>query len=113
MVAELIDGELIATPRPATPHARVTSVLAVDLGAPFDRPPGDPDGPGGWWLLFEPELHLARDVIVPDYAGWRRARLPILPDVAALELAPDWACEVLSPTTAAIDRGRKMRVYPR
>ena len=113
MVAEIIDGELIVTPRPASPHARVTSVLAGDLGLPFDRPPGDPVTPGGWWLLFEPELHLGSDVIVPDYAGWRRDRLPALPNVAAFDLAPDWVCEVVSPTTGAVDRGRKMRIYAR
>ncbi len=113
MVAELIDGELIATPRPAVPHARVASLLAAHLAPPFDRPPGEPDGPGGWWLLFEPELHVGRDVLVPDYAGWRRSHLPVLPNVAALELAPDWACEVVSPITGAIDRGRKMRIYAR
>jgi len=113
MVAEIIDGELIVTPRPAFPHARATSVLAVDLGGPFDRPPGDPAGAGGWWLLFEPELHLGPDVIVPDYAGWRRDRLPVLPNVAAFDLAPDWVCEVVSPSTGAVDRARKMRVYAR
>src|SRR2546426_11301372 len=112
MVAEIIDGELIVTPRPASPHARATSVLAVDLGGPFDRPAG-PAAAGSWWLLFEPELHLGPDVIVPDYAGWRRDRLPVLPNVAAFELAPDWVCEVVSPSTGAVDRSRKMRIYAR
>src|SRR6266404_1262459 len=69
MVAEIIDGELIVTPRPASPHVRATSVLAVDLGGPFDRPPGDPAGAGGWWLLFEPELHLGPDARAGDLAG--------------------------------------------
>jgi Uma2 family endonuclease len=113
MVAEIIDGELIATPRPASPHARAATALGSDLFGPFDRPPGDPAGPGGWWLLFEPELHLGPDVVVPDVAGWRRTRLPTLPDVPAFELAPDWVCEVVSPATGAVDRGRKMRVYAR
>lgn len=113
MVAEIIDGELFTSPRPALPHALVTSRLMVDLGGPFDRPPGDPAAPGGWWLLVEPELHLGGDVLVPDLAGWRRTRLPALEDVPALELAPDWVCEVISPSTGVIDRGRKMGVYAR
>jgi len=33
---------------------------------PFDRGRG---GPGGWWMLDGPELHLGRNVLVPDLAG--------------------------------------------
>ena len=113
MVAELIDGELFATPRPASPHAYAASALAGDLFGTFGRPSGDPGAPGGWWLLFEPEVHLASDVLVPDLAGWRRSRLPVMPNVAAFTLAPDWVCEVISPSTGEIDRGRKMGVYAR
>lgn len=112
LVAELIDGDLYTSPRPAIPHARAASALGQDLRS-FDQPPGDPDAPGGWWILMEPELHFGADVLVPDLAGWRRERLPVLPDEAAFTLAPDWACEVLSPTTAALDRARKMPVYAR
>ena len=114
MVAEILDGDLFATPRPASPHARAATVMGSDLLGQFDRPPGDPAGsPGGWWLLFEPELHLAEDVVVPDLAGWRRDRMPVLPNVAAFTQAPDWVCEVVSTTTATIDRARKMRIYAR
>jgi Uma2 family endonuclease len=112
-VAELIDGELVTTPRPAIPHARATIALAMDLFGAFDRPPGDPPLPGGWWLLFEPELHLGADVIVPDVAGWKRTRMPALPNAAAFTLAPDWVCEVISPRTAMVDRTHKMRIYVR
>jgi Uma2 family endonuclease len=64
-------------------------------------------------LLFEPELHLAEDILVPDLAGWRRERLPVLPTEAYLTLAPDWVCEVLSPSTNKLDRAEKLPVYAR
>jgi len=112
LVAEIIDGELITTPRPASPHARAESVIGQDL-SPFDRRPGGPGGPGGWWTLVEPELHLGEDVIVPDLAGWRHERMPVIPNVAAFTLAPDWVCEVISPRTGRIDRSRKMGIYAR
>ncbi|MBI3303503.1 MAG: Uma2 family endonuclease [Deltaproteobacteria bacterium] len=109
LIAEIIDGELITSPRPAFPHARATSVISRDLD-PFDRRPGSP---GGWWILFEPELHLGADILVPDLAGWRRERMPVLENIPYSELAPDWVCEVISPTTGRIDRVRKMPIYAR
>jgi Uma2 family endonuclease len=112
-VAEIIDGELVVSPRPASPHAHASSVLGMDVGGPFHRDPNDPAGPGGWWILDEPELHLQDDVLVPDLAGWRRERLPILAQAPFFELAPDWVCEVVSPSTARVDRTRKMRIYAR
>ena len=57
-------------------------------------------------LLFEPELHLAGHVLVPDVAGWRRERMPEVPDVKAFELAPEWVCEVLSQALRSGDRPR-------
>lgn len=110
LVAEIVDGELYASPRPAPPHAVATSVLGGDLNGAFHRGRG---GPGGWWILFEPEMHLGRDVLVPDIAGWRRERMPVLPRTAAFELAPDWICEVVSPATAHLDRTRKLPAYAR
>ena len=110
MVAEVIDGVLHTHPRPAMPHARARSSLGAKIGGPFDY---DSGGPGGWWILFEPELHLAQDIIVPDLTGWRRERMPDFPDTAYATLAPDWACEVLSPGTRRLDLHEKRPVYAR
>ncbi len=110
LVAEILDGQLYTTPRPAPRHADASSGLGGALRGPFDRGRG---GPGGWRILDEPELHLASDVVVPDLAGWRRERLPRLPDEAYFSLAPDWICEVVSPSTAAMDRVKKLAIYAR
>jgi len=110
LVAEIIHGQLVTQPRPASRHALAASSLGGELHGPFHRGKG---GPGGWVLLDEPELHLHGDVLVPDLAGWRRERMPELPDAAAFELAPDWICEVLSPSTEASDRADKLPIYAR
>ncbi|OJT27610.1 hypothetical protein BO221_01215 [Archangium sp. Cb G35] len=110
VVGEIVGGELYASPRPASPHTRAASRLGGELLGPFDRGRG---GPGGWVILHEPELHLGEDVLVPDLAGWRRERMPEMPHTVGVTLAPDWACEVLSPSTARLDRARKMAVYAR
>jgi Uma2 family endonuclease len=111
MVAEIIDGERSLTPRPAKPHAAAATALGEELGPPFKRGRG---GPGGWIILFEPEVHLGADVLVPDLGGWRRERLPVLSnETPYFTLAPDWACEVLSPSSAATDRAKKLRIYAR
>ena len=96
-VGEIIHGSLHSHPRPAPRHARAYSALGSQLQGTYDR---GRDGPGGWWILDEPEVHLSGHVLVPDIAGWRRTRLPRLPDTAWFELAPDWVCEILSPPTA-------------
>ena len=108
VIGEIINGRLSVQPRPAPKHARAYSALGFELGGPFDR---GRDGPGRWWLLDEPELHLGPDILVPDIAGWRRERMPSLPETAYFELAPDWVCEILSPGTARIDRAEKLPIY--
>jgi len=110
LVAEIVGGELHASPRPAPPHAVAGAGLQNALGPPFHDGEG---GPGGWWILPEPELHLGDDVLVPDLAGWRRIRMPAPPKTAFFPLAPDWVCEVVSPSTAALDRARKLAIYAR
>ena len=110
VVGEIVRGVLYASPRPASPHAAAASAIGEELGPPFKRGKG---GPGGWVILDEPELHLGDDILVPDLGGWRRERMPEMPHVAAFELAPDWVCEVLSPSTAKLDRGEEVPAYAR
>ncbi len=110
VVGEIIDDELFVSPRPRTRHGYVANAINADLVNPFQRGNG---GPGGWWLLPEPELHLGKQVIVPDIAGWRKERMPFVPDVVGVKLAPDWVCEILSPSTWRLDRMKKMRKYAR
>ncbi len=116
VIAEVLDGELHLQPRPARRHTRACSRLGMALGGPFDL---GTSGPGGWILLFEPELRLGArpDIVVPDLAGWRRERMPdALEDETGdvvYAVAPNWVCEVVSPRTEANDRGRKRRIYRR
>lgn len=110
MVGQIIDGELIAMPRPAIPHGVASSVLGALLLTAFQIGQREP---GGWWIHDEPELHLGEDVLVPDIAGWRRERMPELRWRPFFTLAPDWVCEVLSPSTASLDRKRKREIYAR
>ncbi|WP_224361348.1 Uma2 family endonuclease [Hyalangium versicolor] len=110
VVAEIVGGELVDSPRPRVVQTLAASVLLARLSGPVRRRRGKP---GSWLLLFAPELHLNGEIIVPDLAGWRRERLPELPDVTVMTLAPDWVCEVLSPETLALDRGIKMLAYAR
>jgi Uma2 family endonuclease len=108
LVAQIIHGQLITLPRPAPRHARASSIMGGKLVPSYDEGIG---GPGGWWILFEPELHLRPHILVPDLAGWRRERMPSLPETAFFELSPDWVCEVLSPSTQRMDRADKLPIY--
>lgn len=108
-VAEILDGELHVSPRPASPHGYAGTLLTAQL-SPFIQGFGSI---GGWWLIAEPELHLGPDVLVPDLAGWRIERMAHVPSVPYFTLAPDWGCEVVSPSTERIDRQKKLRIYAR
>lgn len=107
--AEIVRGTLHVLPRPAPRHANTTTILAGRLGGPFQLGDG---GPGGWWILFEPELRLDPDEpIVPDLAGWRVEHMPSLPETAYFTTVPDWTCEVLSNSTEKLDRDGKVPLY--
>jgi len=108
LVAELIDGELFTSPRPAIPHADAVSELNSMLRSAFGK-----RGDGSWHIMFEPELHLGPDVLVPDLAGWRTERVPVLPRTPSISITPDWVCEVLSPSNHRLDRALKMPLYAR
>lgn len=110
ITGEILSGQLHTMPRPGGGHLRAESVLSRRLATPFDDGIG---GPGGWWILSEPEVHflLNQEVAVPDLAGWRRERLPNIPDSHRFSVVPDWLCEILSPATASKDREIKMPLY--
>ena len=107
-VAEVLGGELVVCPRPAFRHALASSELGAEIIGRFGM---GHRGLGGWWFLDEPELHFGHDVVVPDLAGWCKERMPKVPDVNFHTLAPDWLCEVISPSTETIDRARKLPIY--
>lgn len=110
MVAEVLDGELHLMQRPRLLHLLAGGGIGAFLFGTFQAGSG---GPGGWWILDEPELHLGSDILVPDLAGWRRERLSPGEDDAFVSIAPDWACEILSPSTQRIDRVKKLPIYAR
>lgn len=110
VVGEIINGQLYTQPRPTGRHTLAQSGLHGEIDGPFQKGRG---GPGGWWILMEPELHFIRDteIAVPDLAGWQRERMPNVPDNHRFEIIPDWICEILSPSTARTDRALKMPLY--
>lgn len=110
LIGEILAGELVVSPRPAPRHARTSFNPGVLPGATSGLGGGDP---GGWCILAEPELYLRADVVVPDLAGWRLERMPVLPETAFFPLAPDWICEVLSDLTRRRDRVVKLSLSAR
>lgn len=112
LTGEIINGQLRAHPRPAWPQSLAVSRLGADIEGPYGRGRG---GPGGWWIIDEPEIHFILDteVTVPDIAGWRKDRMPSPPDGHKVQVVPDWVCEIFSPSTKSTDREEKMPLYER
>ena len=109
MTGEIVDGELIVYPRPAGKHVYAASALDKKIGSPYQF--GEGGGPGGWIILVEPEIRLMEDTVVPDLAGWKRERFPVPLETAWFPVAPDWVCEILSPSTGLYDRTKKKATY--
>lgn len=110
IVGEILNGRLETHPRPAPRHALAASSIGDELMSPFQKGKG---GPGGWWILDEPECHVDADIFVPDLAGWRKQRMLHLPETVWFETVPDWACEIISPSSVVRDRVTKMAIYAR
>lgn len=112
MVGEIIDGELYVSPRPSSKHALAASRLTGKLEPLYG---GAGNGPGGWWIITEPEIHFGKnpneEIFVPDLAGWHKEKMPVFPDVAFFDVTPDWICEILSPSNMRLDRTKKVPLY--
>lgn len=107
--AEVVGGELVTAPRPRPAHGRAQAILSSNLAGPFDLGRG---GPGGWWILIEPDVRLGEnDIVSPDVVGWRRSRMPSFPEERPIEVVPDWVCEVASPSSVRRDRTVKSDLY--
>ncbi len=111
-VAEYLNGELAYRQRFSNRFVNAKSVIGMEIGFHFHGE-GGAGGPGGWWILDEPELHLGNEVIVPDLAGWRSDRLGAIGDELSFSTAPDWVCEVLSPHSARMNSTQKLPIYLR
>ncbi|MGC9193926.1 MAG: Uma2 family endonuclease [Syntrophobacteraceae bacterium] len=109
MTGEIVDGEMIVHPRPSRKHIFAASRLDKKLGAPYEF--GEGGGPGGWIILVEPEIQLGEHTLVPDLAGWRKERFPVEEETNSISVAPDWICEILSPSTYRLDKIIKMPIY--
>ena len=110
LTGQILNGQLYTHPRPNGKHILISSNVGAELHGPFQK---GKNGPGGWWILQEPEVHLTlnSEVVVPDLAGWKKERLPEIPDTHKFTVIPDWICEIFSPSTESIDKEIKMPLY--
>ena len=108
---EIIDGELVRKAMPSFRHGGTQSELSGLLVGPYGRRRG---GPGGWRFVTEVEIMFSPNAILrPDISGWRRERLPEIPEEWPVSVRPDWVCEVLSPSNPENDLFKKIRIYQR
>jgi Uma2 family endonuclease len=108
--AELIDGVIVPKEAARTRHNYSQAALIEELRGPFQRGRG---GPGGWWILPEQMVRISEHRSArADLAGWRHERLASPPwDDRVIDVAPDWVCEILSPSNEGHDRITKADYY--
>ena len=104
---ELYDGEVVVVPSPLPRHQRVLLHICEVL-AEYERATGG--------LVFEAPMDIVfseHNVVQPDVVFFRQERRHLIDMMAATRAAPDLAVEVLSRSTEARDRGRKMQLLAR
>ncbi|MFH1115417.1 MAG: Uma2 family endonuclease [Pseudomonadota bacterium] len=110
-IGQIIDGELIVSPRPSRGHSFAANVLTTEVTSSYQF--GGSRGPGGWIILIEPEIKMGEDILVPDLAGWKEDRLPREEKTNWISVSPDWVCEIVSESSIRVDRIKKMSIYAR
>jgi len=104
---ELYDGEVFVVPAPMPRHQLAVQNLV-------DRLRSYQQSHGGLVLASPIDIVFSEfDVVQPDVVFFIRERADRVDPDRAIRDAPDLAVEVLSPSTAATDRGNKMRMLAR
>jgi Uma2 family endonuclease len=101
-ICQTLGGREFRTSLGGSITSRALGGAVMELGAVDEN---------GWWFLPRVAVRINDDIIVPDLSGWRRERMPVLPDDAFIDLAPDWVLEVVTPETAALVRMNKLSAY--
>jgi len=104
---ELYDGEVYVVPSPLPLH-QIVSARLYDALRDYSRQHGG-------IVLYAPlDIVLTEyDVVQPDLLLFTRDRAGLINPRKVTRHAPDLAIEILSPSTAGNDRGRKMQLLAR
>jgi Uma2 family endonuclease len=111
LACEIVAGEVVEKAVGDERHGDAQLELGMVVRGGYNRRPAPRGPPGGWWIRSEVDIRFGDDVYRPDLSGWRRDRVPRMPEEWPVPVAPDWVAEILSASTAARDLGVKMRAY--
>ena len=104
---EIHGGELVVVPSPLLRH-QIAAMEIVTLLNDYRRKFGGLAVTAPFDIVFD-----EYDVVQPDVVFFRAGRLHLLDPNSVARAVPDIVVEVLSPSTASIDRGRKMEMFAR